>query len=401
MNHYTENPSKKEAQILQAVTGLKGAIFEDVYEDGQQTHIVIRMERRTHLCPVCGMPTDSVHDYREQLVRDAPAFGLQTVIHLKKRRYACRSCGRRFAETVPFLPRYQRTTNRLWSYCLHRLRRTVPMKDVAQESGLSQTTVARIADTLSYRRTSLPQAVSIDEFKGNSGGHKYQCILTDPKKKQVLDVLPSRRQDELCRYFGQFKGRSQVRYVVMDLSSLFRETARSCFPKAEIVADSFHVVQQATRAMENVRKRIQKDFARSRRKYFKRSRKLLLMHKEQLSPGQLEQVSLMLSLSKDLAAAYYLLNQLYGVMASKDVYEAGKRLSDWFMAVNVAGIEEFMECARTYANWMEEILNIFRTGLSNGYTEGCNNRIKVIKRNAYGMRNFERFRKRILHCMSS
>ena len=110
----------------------------------------------------------------------------------------------------------------------------------------------------------------------------------------------------------------------MDLSSLFRETARRCFPKAEIVADSFHVV-----------------------------------------------------------------------------HEAKKRLSDWFMAVNAADIGEFTECARTYADWMEEILNIFRTGLSNGYTEGCNNRIKVIKRNAYGMRNFERFRKRILHCMSS
>lgn len=169
--------------------------------------------------------------------------------------------------------------------------------------------------------------------------------------------------------------------MVMDLSSLFRETACRCFPKAEIVADSFHVVQQATRAMENVRKRVQKDFAKERRKYFKRSRKLLLMHQDQPSPEQLEQV--------------------YGVMGSKDVYEAKKRLSDWFMAVNAADIGEFTECARTYADWMEEILNIFRTGLSNGYTEGCNNRIKVIKRNAYGMRNFERFRKRILHCMSS
>ena len=107
----------------------------------------------------------------------------------------------------------------------------------------------------------------------------------------------------------------------------------------------------------------------------------MLMHQNQPSPKQLEQV--------------------YGVMGSKDVHEAKKRLSDWFMAVNAADIGEFTECARTYADWMEEILNIFRTGLSNGYTEGCNNRIKVIKRNAYGMRNFERLRKRILHCMSS
>ncbi|WNX90320.1 transposase [Emergencia timonensis] len=57
----------------------------------------------------------------------------------------------------------------------------------------------------------MPRVISIDEFRGNSGGHRYQCILTDPKKKRVLDVLPSRRQDELCRYFGQFKNHSQVK----------------------------------------------------------------------------------------------------------------------------------------------------------------------------------------------
>ncbi|WNX90319.1 transposase [Emergencia timonensis] len=179
----------------------------------------------------------------------------------------------------------------------------------------------------------------------------------------------------------------------MDLSSLFRETARRCFPKAEIVADSFHVVQQATRAMENVRKRVQKDLAKGRRKYFKRSRNLLLNSWNRYPPCSPSQ--------KASPPHTTCSTRCNGVMGSKDVHEAKKWLSDWFMAVNAADVEEFTECAWTYADWMEEILNIFRTGLSNAYTEGCNNRIKVIKRNAYGMRNFERFRKRILHCMSS
>ena len=87
----------------------------------------------------------------------------------------------------------------------------------------------------------------------------------------------------------------------------------------------------------------------------------------------------MLSISKDLAQAYYLMHEFRKVMRSKDKNEAKKALS----------------------NWQEEILNAFDSGLSNEYTEGCNNKIKAIKRNAYGMRNFDNFRARILHVMNS
>ena len=118
----------------------------------------------------------------------------------------------------------------------------------------------------------MPRVISIDKFRGNSGGHRYQCILTDPKKKTSPGRAAQPQAGTNCAAVSDnLKTAARLRYVVMDLSSLFRETARRCFPKAEIVADSFHVVQQATRAMENVRKRVQKDLAKGRRKYFKRS----------------------------------------------------------------------------------------------------------------------------------
>lgn len=71
------------------------------------------------------------------------------------------------------------------------------------------------------------------------------------------------------------------------------------------------------------------------------------------------------------------------------------------MHVGVTELNRFKKCVNTFVDWNEEILNVFETGLTNGYTEGCNNRIKVLKRNAYGVRNFDRFRKRILHVMNS
>ncbi len=264
------------------------------------------------------------------------------------------------------MPRYQHTTNRLWGHTLSLLSQSRSM---------------------------------IDEFRGNSGGQKFQTILTNPKHHKLLDILPSRKQDDLCQYFSRFKDRNNVRYVVMDMSSNFKSMAKACFPDATIVADKYHVVRQVTWAFESVRKRVQKYFGTNRRKYFKRSRKLLLKSPSKLTPDQLEEVSLMLSLSKALALAYHLKNEFYRFMKSGSKEEVRKSLYNWYLLVGTARVKEFDRCMNTFNSWQNEILNAFDTGLTNGYTEGCNNRIKVIKRIAYGMPNFNRFRRRILHSM--
>ncbi|MGF6376945.1 transposase, partial [Clostridiales Family XIII bacterium PM5-7] len=229
---------------------------------------------------------------------------------------------------------------------------------------------------------------------------KFQCILTDPQKKQVLDILPSRKADSLYAYFSGFSNRRQVELVVMDMSSLFRSVAKNTFPHAKIIADKYHVVRLVNWAFENVRKREQKRFHDQRRKYFKGSRRLLLKPPDTLTAQQFEEVSHMLSLSKDLAKAYYLKGEFNKLMKSKNILEAKQHLSNWFMHAGASNLQEFNTCINTFTNWQEEILNAFRYGFTNGYTEGCNNRIKVIKRTAYGMRNFDRFRTRILHTMS-
>ena len=180
--------------------------------------------------------------------------------------------------------------------------------------------------------------------------------------------------------------------------------AESCFPNAKIVADKFHVQRLVTWAFEDMRKSIQKQFHKQRRRYFKRSRWLMLKAPEKLTEDQLEQLSHMLELSKPLAQAYYLLHEFRKFIHSPDVHTAKKRLSDWYMHVGTTDskeFERFYKCVDTFSKCESEILNAFESGLSNGYTEGCNNKIKVIKRNAYGIRNFKRLRKRILHVMAN
>ena len=133
-----------------------------------------------------------MYDYRTQVIKDIPAFGKLINIVLRKRRYYCKCCGKRFFENNSFLPKYHRMTNRLCAFVIDKLRDERSFTSVAKEVDLSLSTVIRIFDVISYPKAELSTALSIDEFKGNTNGEKYQCILTDPVNKVVLDILPER-----------------------------------------------------------------------------------------------------------------------------------------------------------------------------------------------------------------
>ena len=393
-NYYTEN-----------LIGIKDAILLNVENSKDTLIIEFKMKNFAQTCPRCNTITSKVHDYRIQYVKDTPAFNQKVILKIHKRRHVCPSCGKRFYESIPLVPKYQRTTQRMWAFVIEELSSVQSMKQIASRANISATSVARILDHIGYGCARLPDVISIDEFKGNAGKEKYQCILTDPAKKEVLDILPKRNAESLCKYFAAFPlhNRRQVSYVVMDMSNVFKSAVQSCFPNAKIVADKFHLQRLVTWAFEDMRKNVQKAFHEQRRRYFKRARWLMLKDPKDLTQEQLTQLSYMLEISKPLAEAYYLLHEFRKLTQAKDVYTAKKLLKDWYMHVGATDPQvfaRFYKCVETFSQWEKEILNAFESGFTNGYTEGCNNKIKVIKRNAYGMRNFKRMRTRILHVMA-
>ena len=120
------------------------------------------------------------------------------------------------------------------------------------------------------------KVLSLDEFKGNSGGQKYNGIVVDAKQHKGIDILPNRFENELIKYFSQFPSKTNVKYFVTDMNPHFREVSKVCFPNAIIVADRYHVIRQAYWAMERVRKNEQNKLSKQFRKYFKKSRCLLI-----------------------------------------------------------------------------------------------------------------------------
>ena len=251
---------------------LKDSLITNVTTDENFITIFVEQKRYLHTCPSCGQLTDRIHDYRQQTVKDIPMQGKSVRMVLRKRRYRCTSCQTRFPESNHFLARYQRMTNRLQQYLLSLFATMRSTTSIAQECRCSSSTAIRLFEKIRYPKPVLPAVIAIDEFRGNAGGHKFQCVISDPKNRKLLDILPNKNAEALYAYFTSFswQERLAVEYVVMDLSTLFASVIKRCFPNAKIVADKFHVCRLANWAMETVRKEEQKKFGTHRRIYFKK-----------------------------------------------------------------------------------------------------------------------------------
>ena len=375
---------------------LEDVIITNVENISDQLHIYIELPRRKHVCPCCGAETDRVHDYRWQKIKDVP-LARDTFLHLRKRRYRC-ECGKRFFEKNAFLPRYYRVTSRLVAEIIFAFKKTISAKEIGCRYNVSGMTAMRYFNLFNKKLTKLPEVISLDEFKGNSGGQKYNSIIVDPKEKEVLDVLPNRFENDLVKYFSQFTNKNDVKYFICDMNPHFRQVAKICFPQAIIVADKYHVIRQVYWAMEKVRKNEQNKLSTRFRKYFKRSRNLLLKRTEKLTEEEIDRLSLMFEIAPRLADAYRIKNDFLAVIRSKSSSEGKQRLVDWLYSVEVMDLPEFHDCTKAYHNWFREILNSMDVPWTNGFIEGCNNKTKVLKRVTYGMRNFDNLRKRILFC---
>lgn len=212
-----------------------------------------------------------------------------------------------------------------------------------------------------------------------------------------MDILPNRFEADLIRYFKRFSNRYDVEFFVTDMNQHFKAVSQACFPNATIIADRYHVIRQVIWAMENVRKAEQKHLSDKFRKYFKRSKSLLNKPLKSLTDEDMNRLSLMFEIAPRLAVAYRLKNYFLLVMHA-DPDDAPQLLADWILLAENYNLKEFKACITAYQNWSSEILNALRFPWSNGFTEGCNNKTKVLKRVCFGVRNFERFRNRILHC---
>lgn len=386
---------------IKDLLGFKDVIVKKVTNDKENIWIEIKTKQKEVTCPCCANLTSKIHDYRTQIIKDAPIQFKKTYLILRKRRYVCKSCGKKFFEDLEFLPKFYRMTSRLSCWIYDQLLSTTPISKIASTANVSSNTVFRILALFNVSSSSLPEVLSIDEFKGNTGDSKYQVALLDNLSGRVLDILPSRKVHDLCEYFKKFSldERRKVKFFVTDLWEDYKGIAMTYFPNAKVVADRFHFVRYACKAFDDVRIRVQKNVPKTTRKYIKGSKKLLLARPFNLNTKGLEKVSYILNnFHDDLRTSYIFKEQLLDIAKLRSPTLAKKLFIEWIESAEATGIPELLACTKTYRNWFVEICNSFEVPFSNGVIEGTNNKIKVLKRMAFGFRNFFNFRARILLC---
>lgn len=197
-------------------------------------------------------------------------------------------------------------------------------------------------------------------------------------------------------YFRDLEERENVKIFVTDMYKPYAEPAKIYFRNAKTVIDKYHYYRQVNWAMERVRKRIQKEQRPQERKLLKGNRRLLSKTPSSLKTEEWPTLERMLALSEELYKAWLLKEEFLLIRNSKNNEKGRGFLTKWLRLARSFNLREFDDCIRAFANWFEYILNSLDTPYTNGFEEGKNNRIKALKRNAYGVQNFERFRKRIL-----
>jgi transposase len=349
-------------------------------------------------CPGCGRWTPKVHSTRLQRKRDRRLWDKPVYLVLHKRRFRCWGCGKVFTEPDPVFGPRRRSTQRFREYLgREALQQTV--RHVANKEGVGEGLVRRSLTELARQLLGAPgkpqgaRVLGLDEFSLRKG-QVYDTAIMDLEGKGVLGVVTGHRQEGLATFFTALRVPDVVEVVVMDMCEAFRQAVELCLPQAKVVADKFHVLMHVHRALDQVRTGLQPQKGKKGELF--RARYLLLTAAERLTPERYARLMDLLRRYPALQRAWALKEAFREWYRAPSRAEAEARLGLWEASVKEQGPAAFRALLPMLRDWRGEILNYFDYRYTNGFVEGKNNRIKVIKRVAYGYRNSHNFRQRVL-----
>ena len=323
------------------------------------------------------------------------------VLHLRTPKYYCQHCKRYFRHRFTGIrPRYRASeAYRLEVFEAHD--GGVTQRKLSLTHQISPATVERwYGHHIALKRAEMsnrpcPQVLGIDEhfFTRKKG---YATTFVDLKNHKVFDVKLGRSEASLRRYLQGLNGRNKVKVVVMDMSETYRRIAQRYFPNATIVADRFHVV----RLINHHFLKIWKDHDAEGRKN-RGLISLMRRHQWRLTHEQHDKLQRYLHDFPVLKALYKVKQKLMRFILLKTLtaHRTRQQLPHYFKLIKQLKNSPLRTLANTLTSWMEPVVAMWRFSKSNGITEGFHNKMEMISRRAYGFRNFENYRLRVLaHC---
>ena len=372
-------------------------------EEYKGNTIILHVESKERLsvCPKCGKRHLVKNGYRLRDFVGLPLGGKKVIIRMKVQRYKCRCCSYDQQEGIPFATGSRSYTHRFARYVVDLLRMAT-LKDVAALLGVGWDMVKEIHSTYLRRHYSPPslkgvENIGIDEFAVRKG-HVYRTIVVDLDTGRIIHVGEGKGADALTKFWHRVrKAGITIRHVATDLSAAFIASVMENAPDAVHVFDRFHVAKLMNDALDDIRRKV---YAReadiNRRKVIKGNRYLLLMNGKDIFDGEYRnRLENALAMNEPLSKAYYLKEDLREIWAQPTKDLAAEKLKEWCRQAIDSKVRQLQKMANTLMAFRTGILAWYDCHISTAKVEGINNKIKVMKRNAYGFRDEDYFRLRL------
>ena len=386
----------------------KNIIILDYLDAGTHKEIIAKLDYPAPKCLDC-QGQIAKHDFqKESKIPYLECAGYKILIRLRKRRFRCKVCGKMAVAETSLVKKNHQISTIINQKITQKLIEKVPMTAIAESLSISTSTVIRKLKEFEFKSdlNHLPEHMSWDEYSFKKG--KMSFIAQDYDTRKIVAILDGRTQATIRNHFLRYSRqvRSRVKVITMDMFSPYYAIARKLFPNAKIVLDRFHIVQHLSRAMNRVRIQIMNQFDRRSHEYkaLKRYWKLIQQDSRKLSDKRFyrptfrshltnkEILEKLLSYSQELRQHYNLYQLLLFHFQEKQTDHFFSLIDERISSVNPI----FQTVFKTFLKDKDKIMNALELPYSNAKLEATNNLIKVIKRNAFGFRNFDNFKTRIL-----
>jgi transposase len=363
----------------------------------------IDQDRATYRCPACGSAHVTRHGVSPRLFRTVPIGRTPVRLFFAVPRVACRACGVVRQVAVAFADPRRSYTRAFERYALHLCQR-MTIEDVAQHLGVGWDTIKDMLKRSLQRRFAQPRLkelahIAIDEIAIGKG-HRYVTVVLDLDSGAVVFVGDGKGMEALAPFWRRLRAsRARIRAVATDMATAYIQAVRRHLPHAVHVFDHFHIIKLFNEKLSDLRRELHREQHEGlHRRVLKGTRWLLLKNPENLDEGRNERQRLeeALRLNQPLALAYYLKEDLRQIWLQPDKATARRVLDDWIRRGDASCIAMLQRFASLLSMYRTGILAYYDYPISTGPLEGTNTKIQLMKRQAYGFRDQEFFKLKIL-----
>lgn len=385
--------------ILYHAFGIKGVTYHRTDFIGNA--LVFRAETNDRFvpCPECGHKGSIFKGQKARWFRMPPIGRKQGLLQVIMHRIQCKECNHLWWPRLSFVEGNARYT-RSFAQTVLDLLPFGTIRSVAEYLRVSWDLVKNIHESylaFKYRAIDLSDVkyLGMDEFSIKKG-HKYMTIFVDMQTGRILHAVEGTSKEAITPFLKILaKKAKKLKAVSMDMSASFSSAVKEHLPTIPLVFDRYHVMALINRKIDSLRRELQRELEENGKKTLKGSRFLLLKNYHSLTKEKQRKLNALLEINQPLFTMHTMKEQLRLFWEQRTEAEAKSFFLQWCFDALTSGIKQLCSVGLTLFKRIEGLLSYFPHKITNGPIEGINNKIKTMKRQAYGFRDIKYFTLRL------